>query len=130
MAHASAPADDCPGRRIGRLHAVGARARDGASRGIARAYFAQELRTLGAMSVPERWALALFGLAMFIAFTRQLYATLLPGLTPTLAFLTVAIVSFAIRYKGVALLEWDNAEKHMVWGLIYFFARIWRSDRC
>ena len=87
-----------------------------------RAYFAQELRTLGAMSVPERWGLALFGLAMLIAFTRQLYATLLPGLTPTLAFLTVAILSFAIRYKGVALLEWEYAEKHMVWGLIYLFA--------
>jgi sodium-dependent dicarboxylate transporter 2/3/5 len=52
-----------------------------------REYFAQELRGLGRMSVPERWGLALFGTAMLLAFTRQLYASLLPGLTPTFAFL-------------------------------------------
>jgi sodium-dependent dicarboxylate transporter 2/3/5 len=87
-----------------------------------RAYFAQELRSLGAMSVPERWGLALFGLAMLLAFTRQLYASMLPGLTPTFAFLTIAILSFAIRHKGEALLEWEFAQAHMVWGLIYLFA--------
>jgi sodium-dependent dicarboxylate transporter 2/3/5 len=85
-------------------------------------YYAQELRQLGPMSVPERWGLTLFGLAMLIAFTRQIYASMLPGLTPTLAFLTVAILCFAIRHKGVPLLDWPYAEKHMVWGLIYLFA--------
>ena len=49
-----------------------------------RAYFAQELRALGAMSVPERWGLALFGLAMLLGIYEAIYATLLPGLTPRL----------------------------------------------
>lgn len=87
-----------------------------------RAYFAQELRARAAMSVPERWGLALFGLAILLAFTRQLYASWLPGLTPTFAFLAVAILSFTIRHKGTPLLDWEFAEKHMVWGLIYLFA--------
>jgi len=87
-----------------------------------RAYFAQELRALGSMSVPERWGLALFGSAMLLAFTRQLYAPALPGLTPAFAFLALGVLSFAIRHKGEALLEWEYAQTHMVWGLIYLFA--------
>ena len=83
------------------------------------------------MSVPERWGLALFGLAMLIAFTRQLYATLLPGLTPTLAFLTVAIVSFAVRHKGVALLEWESTQRSTWSGGSSTCSRAdRRSDRC
>ena len=54
-----------------------------------RAYFAQELRALGAMSVPERWGLGFFVGATLLAFTRQLYASLLPGLTPAFVFLSV-----------------------------------------
>jgi sodium-dependent dicarboxylate transporter 2/3/5 len=46
----------------------------------------------------------------------------LPGLTPAVVFLGVGLVSFAIRHKGEPLLEWDYAQKHMVWGLIYLFA--------
>lgn len=87
-----------------------------------RAYFAGELRGLGAMSVPERWGLALFAAATLLAFTRQLYASALPGLTPALAFLACAVLSFAVRHKGEPLLQWEYAQTHMVWGLIYLFA--------
>jgi sodium-dependent dicarboxylate transporter 2/3/5 len=87
-----------------------------------RAYFAQELRALAGMSVPERWGLALFATATMLAFTRQLYAPALPGLTPPFAFLAFAVLSFAIRHNGVPLLEWEFAQTHMVWGLIYLFA--------
>jgi sodium-dependent dicarboxylate transporter 2/3/5 len=43
-------------------------------------------------------------------------------LTPPFAFLTLGVLSFAIRHKGVPLLEWDYAQAHMVWGLIFLFA--------
>jgi sodium-dependent dicarboxylate transporter 2/3/5 len=87
-----------------------------------RTYFSQELRTLGPMSVPEKWGLVFFVTATLLAFTRQFYATLLPGLTPAFAFLTFGVLSFVIRHKGEPLLRWGYAESHMIWGLIYLFA--------
>lgn len=86
------------------------------------AYFSQELAALGPMSVPERWGVAFFFVAALLAFTRQLYAALLPGLAPAYVFLAFAVLSFAIRHKGEPLLTWDYAQTHMVWGLIYLFA--------
>jgi sodium-dependent dicarboxylate transporter 2/3/5 len=87
-----------------------------------REYFAQELHALGPMSRPERWGLALFGGATLLAFTRQLYAAAVPGLTPAFAFLAFGVLSFTIRHKGQAILDWEYAQTHMVWGLIYLFA--------
>ena len=85
-------------------------------------YFLSELQTLGKMSVPEKWGLAFFAAATLLAFTRQFYADLLPGLTPAFAFLTFGILSFTIRHKGEPLLRWDYAQDNMIWGLIYLFA--------
>jgi sodium-dependent dicarboxylate transporter 2/3/5 len=87
-----------------------------------REYFTRELHSLGPMSVPERWGLWFFVAAALLACTRQLYASILPGLTPAFAFLTFGVLSFCIRHRREALLEWSFAEKHMVWGLIYLFA--------
>ena len=87
-----------------------------------RDYFAQELRSLGRMTVPEKWGFFLFLAATLLAFTRQFYASLLPGLNPAYAFLTFAMLSFAIRHDGEPLLKWDYAQKHMAWGLFYLFA--------
>jgi sodium-dependent dicarboxylate transporter 2/3/5 len=85
-------------------------------------YFVEELRTLGPMSAQERWGLVLFTVATLLAFTREFYAHALPGMTPAVVFLAMAIVSFVVRHKGTHLLEWPYAETHMVWGLIYLFA--------
>ena len=90
--------------------------------GGTRDYFSRELKSLGAMKTPEKWALLFFAAATLLSFTRELYAQLLPGLTPAFAFLTFAVLSFAVRHKGEALVDWKYAEKHMVWGLIYLFA--------
>jgi sodium-dependent dicarboxylate transporter 2/3/5 len=87
-----------------------------------RAYFRQELKKLGKMSAPEKWGLAFFGIATLLAFTRQFYADLLPGLTPAFAFLAFGVLSFAIRHEGEPLLRWEYAQGKMVWGLIYLFA--------
>ncbi len=87
-----------------------------------RDYFGKELRSLGRMTVPEKWGLFLFLAATGLAFTRQFYSSLLPGLNPAYVFLTFAMVCFAIRHKGEPLLTWEYAQKHMVWGLFYLFA--------
>jgi sodium-dependent dicarboxylate transporter 2/3/5 len=87
-----------------------------------RDYFARELRALGHLTVPEKWGLSLFAAAAVLAFTRQFYASLLPGLNPAYGFLTVALLCFVIRHDGEPLLKWDYAQAHMAWGLFYLFA--------
>jgi sodium-dependent dicarboxylate transporter 2/3/5 len=87
-----------------------------------REYFATELRSLGALSTPEKWGLFFFVAATVLAFTRQFYAALLPGFNPAFAFLTFAVLCFVIRHNGEPLLRWDYAQRHMVWGLFYLFA--------
>ncbi len=85
-------------------------------------YFKQELKQLGPMSAPEKWGLVFFVTATLLAFTRQVYASLLPGLTPSYAFLGFGLLSFAVRHRGEPLLTWEYAQPRMVWGLIYLFA--------
>ena len=85
-------------------------------------YFSGELRSLGRMSVPEKWGLWLFLGATLLAFTRQLYLSLMPGLSPAFVFLSFALMSFVIHHKGEPLLKWNYAQQHMVWGLFYLFA--------
>jgi solute carrier family 13 (sodium-dependent dicarboxylate transporter), member 2/3/5 len=87
-----------------------------------RDYFSQELRSLGNMTAPEKWGLFLFLSATLLAFTRQFYASFLPGLSPAFAFLTFAMLCFVLRHNGEPLLRWDYAQKHMAWGLFYLFA--------
>jgi sodium-dependent dicarboxylate transporter 2/3/5 len=87
-----------------------------------RGYFSEQLRSLGKMTVPEKWGLVFFVVATLLAFARQLYAEFLPGLTPAFAFLAFGILSFAVRHRGEPLLKWEYAQGHMVWGLIYLFA--------
>jgi len=87
-----------------------------------REYFSGELRRLGPMSAPERIGLGFFVAATLLSFTRQLYASWLPGLTPAFAFIGFGVLSFVVRHKGEALLEWHYAEKQMTWGLIFLFA--------
>ena len=52
-----------------------------------RAYFKDQLASLGALTVPERWGLIFFAAATLLAFTRQFYAPMLPGLAPAFVFL-------------------------------------------
>ena len=87
-----------------------------------REYFSRELRSLGNLTVPEKWGLGLFLTAILLAFSRQFYASLLPGLTPAFAFLACALLCFVIRHNDEPILKWEYAQHHMVWGLIYLFA--------
>ena len=87
-----------------------------------RDYFSGELRSLGNLSAPEKWGLFFFLAATVLAFTREFYSSLLPGLNPAYGFLTFAVLCFVIRHKGEPLLKWDYAQAHMSWGLFYLFA--------
>ena len=87
-----------------------------------RDYFGQELRSLGAMTLPEKWGLSFFLAATSLAFTRGFYAAALPGLNPAFVFLAFALLCFIVRHNGEPLLTWEFAQKHMSWGLFYLFA--------
>ena len=88
----------------------------------AREYFVGEFEALGAMSIQEKWALFLFSAAAILAFTRPLYADLVPAFTPAFAFLTFAILCFLVRSRGENLMTWEYAQGKMMWGLFYLFA--------
>jgi sodium-dependent dicarboxylate transporter 2/3/5 len=47
--------------------------------GGTRDYFSQELKALGGMKTPEKWALSFFVAATLLAFTRELYAEWIPA---------------------------------------------------
>ena len=87
-----------------------------------RSYLLEQLRGLGAMSRPEKWALCFFAGAALLAFTRQWYATLLPAFTPAYVFLVCGLLCFVIRHRGEPLVTWQYAQERMMWGLFYVFA--------
>jgi sodium-dependent dicarboxylate transporter 2/3/5 len=87
-----------------------------------REFFATELTSLGSMTVQEKWRLWLFSVAALLAFTRPLYANLLPAFSPAYAFLTFALVCFLIHPQGENLMTWEYAQGKMMWGLFYLFA--------
>ncbi|MBQ0004286.1 MAG: anion permease [Clostridiales bacterium] len=95
----------------------------GESLGGSRDYFAEKYKSMGKMSFEEKWALALFVVATVLAFTRQFYQTLLPGLKPAYVFITCAILAFVVmRRDGTRLIRWKSAEKKVIWDLLYIFA--------
>jgi solute carrier family 13 (sodium-dependent dicarboxylate transporter), member 2/3/5 len=87
-----------------------------------RAYFTNALRDLGSINHAEWWALGLFVAAIALAFGRIFFSHLLPTFTPAFVFLTCGLLTFVIRIRGERLLEWEYAQKKMMWGLFYVFA--------
>lgn len=87
-------------------------------------YFREEYKKMGKMTGEEYWTLAIFVLATTMAFTRQFYRDILPGLKPAYSFIICAIFAFLITRKedGKKLLRWGMVAKKVIWGLIYIFA--------
>lgn len=87
-------------------------------------YFREEYKKIGKITREEGWALAIFVIATIMAFTRQFYSDVLPGLKPAYSFIICAIFAFFITRKedGSKLLHWGMVAKKVVWGLIYIFA--------
>lgn len=92
--------------------------------GGSKEYFQQEYEKMPKMTREEWISLLLFCVATIMAFTRQCYSDILPGLKPAYSFIICAIIAFFITRKenGEKLLHWNHVAKKVVWGLIYIFA--------
>lgn len=89
----------------------------------AKEYFSSEYRETAKLTFEQKASLALFLIATFLSFARQLYQNVLPGLKPAYIFVTCAILAFLItRTNGERLLLWKNVEGKIIWELIYIFA--------
>lgn len=91
--------------------------------GNANEFFEKEYSKMPPMSLEEKMSLALFAIATVLAFTRQLYQNILPGLKPAYAFIICAVLSFLITDKeGKRLMQWKSVQTCIIWELIYIFA--------
>lgn len=66
-------------------------------------------------------SLALFMLATILAFTRQLYAEILPGLKPAYVFIICASLSFLILGKDSGM-TWKKVQTKIGWDMLLIFA--------
>ena len=91
--------------------------------GGSKEYFQRAYRELAPMSFEEKSSLALFAIATVLAFTRQFYQDLLPGLKPAYAFMTCAVIAFLIvNKKGERVMTWKSAQTKIIWDLLFIFA--------
>lgn len=90
-----------------------------------RYFFEQEYAKLPPMNRDEKLSLLLFVIATGMAFARPLYADILPGLKPAYVFLLTGLLLTIIpscREDRKTLLGWAEAEKGVIWGLLFIFA--------
>ena len=93
------------------------------SLGGSREFFVKEYKAMPPMKFEEKWSLALFIIATVLAFTRQAYQDLLPGLKPAYAFIICGIIAFLmVDSEGKRVMLWKSAQKKIIWELIYIFA--------
>lgn len=91
--------------------------------GGSKEYFVRAYKEMPKMSFEETCSLILFAVATVLAFTRQMYQDLLPGLKPAYAFIICAIIAFMIvNKKGERVMRWKSAQKKIIWDLLYIFA--------
>lgn len=94
----------------------------GTTIGNSREYFAEQYKAFPKMSKEEKISLFLFVIATLLAFTRQLYASILPGLKPAYVFIVCGIISFLITKKDHSrLLSWKNAQTKIGWDMLFIF---------
>jgi len=85
-------------------------------------YFSSLYRELPPMSRDEKIGMILFIVPVALSFSRGLYAALLPELKPALAFIACGMMTFILRKQdGKPMLEWKDAQKKVLWGLIFMF---------
>lgn len=93
------------------------------SLGGSKEYFQSEYKKLPKMEMEEKLSLGLFAFATILAFTRQFYQDLLPGLKPAYVFIICAILSFFVtRKSGERLMVWKSVQSKIIWEMIYIFA--------
>ncbi len=95
----------------------------GESLGGSKEYFKNEYKKFPPITIEEKISLGLFVVATVMAFTRQFYQSLLPGLKPAYVFIICAILSFLItRADGERLMLWKSVQTKIIWEMIYIFA--------
>lgn len=93
------------------------------SLGGSREYFKNEYKKFPKMEMEEKISLGLFAVATILAFTRQFYQELLPGLKPAYVFIICAVLSFLVhKGNGERLMVWKNVQTKIIWEMIYIFA--------
>ena len=86
-------------------------------------YFRSVYTKLGPMKKGEKLGLWLFVLATFLAFIRPLYVSYLPLMKPAYVFFCFGMLTFVMRNEtGQLLLTWKEAEKGIMWGMIFLFS--------
>ena len=86
-------------------------------------YFVEQYKSMPKMTREEMFSLALFVIATVLAFSRELYKDILPGVEPAYAFVICGILSFFITKKdGTRVMRWSSAQKLVPWDMIYVFA--------
>lgn len=91
--------------------------------GGSKEYFEKQYKSLPKMSKVEWASLILFLVATLLAFTRQLYKDVLPGLKPAYAFIICAFLCFLIVKKdGNRLMVWKPVQSKIIWELLFIFA--------
>ena len=94
----------------------------GTTIGNSREYILEQYKAFPRMSREEKASLWLFLIATALAFTRQFYADLLPGLTPAYVFVACGILSFLItRADHSLLLSWKVAQTKIGWDMMLIF---------
>lgn len=86
-------------------------------------YFRRVYARLGPMKRGEKLGLWLFILATVLAFVRPLYVEYLPLMKPAYVFFSFGMLTFVLRNEtGQLLLSWKEAEKGVMWGMIFLFS--------
>lgn len=88
-----------------------------------RAYFREMYSKFGTMRRGEKIGLYLFILATALAFIRPLFASFLPAMKPAYVFFVIGMLMFFLHDEnGKTMLDWQYAESHAMWGMIFLFA--------
>ena len=86
-------------------------------------YFRSVYEKLGPMKKGEKLGLWLFASATILAFIRPLYVDYLPLMKPAYVFFFFGMLTFVLRNEtGQLLLTWNEAEKGIMWGMIFLFS--------
>ncbi|EGO8359205.1 SLC13 family permease [Escherichia coli] len=87
-----------------------------------RDWFQKQYHQLGPMTRDEKICAVLFFIGLLGAFTRPLYASLFPALSPAYLYLILGSICFVITSANKGpLLTWELAEKETMWGMLILF---------
>lgn len=94
----------------------------GETLGRTKEYFTTLYQQMPPMSKAETASLALFLIAVVLAFSRELYQDIFPGLKPAYVFITCALITFVITDKGRPVMHWREIQGQIEWEMMFIFA--------